>query len=214
MKRIYITAVPLESNFVLAPVRPDTANFALPQQPARAAFPITHVIAATMQEGDSAVVIAVRQQNAPENANLRLLQQELQSLALKDWVLRDITIPENQQRDELIALFEKLAEAFEENACYYACITFGTKTFPIVLLSALRYAERLLQNTQIKGIYYREFVRRGSTVQTVRMYDVSVLFTLDGIVDMAAHLGVTGQKDFIRFLLMPKEDGCDGTQNV
>ena len=44
----------------------------------------------------------------------------------------------------------------ESDACYYADATFGTKTYPLVLSSALHYAEKILDDTEVCGIYYRE----------------------------------------------------------
>ena len=55
-----------------------------------------------------------------------------------------------------------------------------------MLASALRYAEKILDDTEVCGIYYRELTRENGQVKTARQYDISTLFTLDGIVDMAA----------------------------
>ena len=87
-----------------------------------------------------------------------------------------------------------------------ACITFGTKTYPLVLFSALRCIDKLLQNVEIKGIYYQEITRRDGKEDRVRLYDVSALFTLDSIADLAAG-GITGSaKDFLHLLLNPSHD--------
>lgn len=203
MKRIYVTAVPLESNFVLSPKCAEPVNFALNSPPRAAAFPIIPVMQDTVREGDSVKVIAVRQKNAPENRNMDILCKELDALHLPDCTLCDITIGETQQKDALLKLFGDLVDDFEEEACYYACITFGTKTYPLVLFSALRCADKLLRDVEVKGIYYREITRRQGKEDSLRMYDVSALFTLDSIADLAAG-GVTGDaKEFVHLLLNP-----------
>ena len=205
MKRIYVTAVPLESNFVLSPKCAEPVNFTLNGTPLSAAFPIIPVLRDTVQEGDSVKVIAVRQQNAPENKNMDILRQELGQLRLSDYTLCDIVMAESQEKDTLLRLFEALMDAFEEEACYYACITFGTKTYPLVLFSALRCADKLLRDVEVKGIYYREITRREGQEDHARLYDVSALFTLDSIADLAAG-GVTGDaREFVHLLLDP---GC------
>lgn len=203
MKRIYVTAVPLESNFVLEPKYAEPANFSLRNAPREAAFPIIPVLEDTVREGDSVKVIAVRQKNAPENRNMDILRREIGALGLPDCTICDVTVGETQEKDALLALFGALVDAFEEEACYYACITFGTKTYPLVLFSALRCADKLMRDVEVKGIYYREITRSEGRETGARMYDVSALFTLDSIADLAAD-GVTGDaREFLHLLLDP-----------
>lgn len=203
MKRIYITAVPLQSNFVLTAQLAQPVNYTPRTAPRAAAFPIIPILADTVEEGDSVKVIAVRQHNDPHNANMDLLHAELDALALPDCTLVDLTMPESQQRDTLLTLFEQLIDHMEGNACYYACATFGTKTYPLVLFSALRYADRLLPDTDIKGIYYREVKRRDGVEQSYAQYDISSLFRLDNIVNMAADTDMADKCAFVRMLLNP-----------
>ena len=203
MKRIYVTAVPLESNFVLEQKYAEPANFSLRNAPRAAAFPIIPVREDTVREGDSVKVIAVRQKNAPENRNMDILRREIGALGLPDCTICDVTVGETQEKDALLALFGALVDAFEEEACYYACITFGTKTYPLVLFSALRCADKLMRDVEVKGIYYREITRSEGRETGARMYDVSALFTLDSIADLAAD-GVTGDaREFLHLLLDP-----------
>ena len=156
-----------------------------------------------MREGDSVKVITVRQKNAPENRNMDILRREIGALGLPDCTICDVTVGETQEKDALLALFGALVDAFEEEACYYACITFGTKTYPLVLFSALRCADKLMRDVEVKGIYYREITRSEGRETGARMYDVSALFTLDSIADLAAD-GVTGDaREFLHLLLDP-----------
>ena len=203
MRRIYITAVPLESNFGLTPRRAEPVNCSLGGAARAAAFPIIPVLESTVREGDSVKVIAVRQKNAPENKNMDLLRGELDALRLPDCTLCDIAVSETQEKNALLAVFGQLVDAFEDEACYYACITFETKTYPLVLFSALRCAEKLLRDVEVKGIYYRELTRHEGVESAARLYDVSMLFTLDSIADLVAG-GVTGDaRDFVRLLIDP-----------
>lgn len=92
------------------------------------------------------------------------------------------------------------------DACYYADATFGTKTYPLVLSSALHYAEKILDDTEVCGIYYRELTRENGKVKSVRQYDISTLFTLDGIVDMAAEADLPDKQKFISVMLHPDRE--------
>lgn len=205
MKRIYITAIPLDSNFSISRYAAEPANYR-PQKPVRPYYyPITPVIADTARQGDEIKVIAVRQKNSPHSENLEIFRRELDGLGLP-CALTDLTTPENQQRDGLLALFEALTGEMESDACYYADATFGTKTYPLVLSSALHYAEKILDEVEVCGIYYRELTREDGKVKSVQQYDISALFTLDGIVDMAAEDDLPDKKKFIRMMLHPDRE--------
>lgn len=204
MNRMYITAVPLDSNFAIAPYAAKAMNYtqtyAVPTY-----FPITDILADTAKPGDTVTVLAVRQKNSPRSENLNILRRELDALHLP-YTLVDVTMPETQQRDELLTLFETLTDAMQDDACYYADATFGTKTYPLVLSSALHFAEKVLDDTEVCGIYYRELRRENGQVKEVRQYDVSALFTLDGIVDMAADAGLADKRAFIKLMLHPDRE--------
>ena len=204
MKRIYITAVPLDSNCLITPYAAKAVNY--PQNCASpTAFPNTPILADTARAGDTVKVIAVRQKNSPHSENLAALRRELDSLN-RPYTLVDLTTPETQQRDDLLTLFETLTDAMESDACYYADATFGTKTYPLVLSSALHYAQKILDDTEVCGIYYRELTREQGQVKTACQYDISALFALDSLVDLAASEDMRDKKKFIKMMLHPDRE--------
>ena len=205
MKRFYITAVPLDSNFAIQRQLALPSNYKTHTPPRPAYFPILPILEDTARPGDELRVVAVRQTNAPHSENLEILRRELERTELP-FTLTDLTVPETQQKNALLDLFEALCGCMEPNACYYACVTFGTKTWPLVLSSALRYAEKLLEGVEIKGVYYREITRQEGRQTGAAQYDVSALFTLDSIIDLAAEAGVADRRAFLRLLLHPDEE--------
>ena len=52
----------------------------------------------------------------------------------------------------------------------------------------------------------REITRRAGEQTGAAQYDVSALFTLDAIVDLAAEAGVTDRQAFLRLLLHPDRE--------
>ena len=189
MKRFYISAVPLDSNFSIQRQLALPANYTTRCAPRAAYYPIVPIIP----------------DNAPRSENLEIFRRELEELGLP-FTLTDLTVAETQQKNALLDLFEALTGCMEPDACYYACVTFGTKTWPLVLSSALRYAEKLLEGVEIKGVYYREITRRAGEQTGAAQYDVSALFTLDSIIDMAAEAGVEDRQAFLRLLLHPDRE--------
>lgn len=201
MNRIYFTAVPLESNFVLETMPLNPVNFKLDTKLTETAFPIVPVIDATLQPGDTATVVVVRQKNDSRNRNMDILRRELESLGRSNWTLRDLTVPESQNKDLLLGLFAEMIGCMQDDTCYYACMTFGTKSYPVVLFSALSYAEKIRRNTQICGIYYREVLRQQGQTRTSRLYDVTALFTLNSLVDLVAGMDCDSKDRMIREML-------------
>lgn len=201
MKRIYFTAVPLESNFVLdkKPVNP--VNFTLDTGVREAAFPIVPIVDATLQPEDEGVIVAIRQQNSPRNKNMDILREELEALGKSNWTIRELTVPERQDKDLLLGLFTAMIDCLTDDACYYACMTFGTKTYPVVLFSTLSYAEKIRKNTQICGIYYCEIRREEGKPRQASLYDVSALFTLNSLVDLVAGMDCEDKDRMIRTML-------------
>lgn len=165
MKRVYITAVPLPSNFTLKAETVQCFNIDLPTDD-KMIFPITRLIRATMQPGDQASVVTVRQVNDAQNANFDNLKEELTRL-LGTYQLTDITIPETQKKDFLMNLFRQLIDTLEEDCIVYADATFGTKTYPLVLFSALNYAVKI-KECEVDRIIYQEQKRIRSPINPSR----------------------------------------------
>ena len=181
MKRVYITAVPLPSNFTLKAETVQSFNIDLPTDD-KMIFPITRLIRATMQPGDQASVVTVRQVNDAQNANFDNLKEELTRL-LGTYQLTDITIPETQKKDFLMDLFRQLIDTMEEDCTVYADATFGTKTYPLVMFTALNYGVKI-KECEVDRIIYQEQKRDKVTHKAISttIYDITSLFLLDQVV--------------------------------
>jgi hypothetical protein len=107
--------------------------------------------------------------------------------------LMDIMVEENQNDDVVLGMFEEMIACLEDDAIYYACMTFGTKSYPICLFSALAYAEKVKTYAEVGGIYYQE---KKWTVpgQPQTLYNVTALFKLNSIVDMVAQMPVSTEE--------------------
>lgn len=181
MKRVYITAVPLPSNFTLKAETVQCFNIDLPTDD-KMIFPIARLIRATMQPGDQASVVTVRQVNDAQNANFDNLKEELTRL-LGTYQLTDITIPETQKKDFLMDLFRQLIDTMEEDCTVYADATFGTKTYPLVMFTALNYGVKI-KECEVDRIIYQEQKRDKVTHKAISttIYDITSLFLLDQVV--------------------------------
>ncbi len=182
MKRIYFTAVPLPSNFVINTQHITCDNIRLRTDDALF-FPISRLMEATMRPGDEAVLIAIRQTNNSGDENMKRLRQDLATLRFRCQI-KEIIVPENQKGDTLMELFKQMAVVVPPKCCLYADSTFGTKTYPILLFTALHYAEKI-KECEVKYLVYQEQRRDAQThqVKDTSLYDVTSLFYLNGVVD-------------------------------
>ena len=80
-------------------------------------------------------------------------------------------------------------------------MTFGTKTFPLVLFSVLSCVEKIKKNVEIQGIYYQEITRSAGVCTAANLYDVTALFTLNRIVDLVAEMDADHKEEMVRLFL-------------
>lgn len=179
MIRTYLTVVPLQGKADLERVVYSREGSALPQ-PTR--FPIVQVIRDTLSVGDTAQVLAIQQENADTARNYRLLLKELEELGIPEENVIRIALPENQSADTLLHLCRDMADALPQVTRVYACITYGTKSIPVVTLAALSCAEATHTELEVGGIYYGEIRRSNGCTKSARLNDVTVLYQLAGLV--------------------------------
>jgi predicted GNAT family acetyltransferase len=195
-------------------------------------WPIIHVMANTLQPGDEAIVVTVRQldrkvhqesdynlklllrefellesvgvaQKDPEHPAAEEIGQEMENAEIatgyKNIRLLDITMEETQEDDVVLEACREMIACLDDDAVYYACMTFGTKTFPVCLFAVLRYAEKVKEYAEVGGIYYQEKKWSGNREQT--LYDVTKLFRLDEIVDVVAKMPTNKKEELIDRLM-------------
>lgn len=204
MKRIYITAVPLGKNFLLEKKILKPENLTLNTDRKEIYFPIVPIIESTMNEGDEAKVIAV-QHSTEENPNLEILKEELATMKDIKYSVEVLANEESQHTDILVGTFEGIINKCESNASYYADITFGAKPFPIIVFASLNYAEKILERTDIKGIYYQEILRVEGKSVDAKLYNVSALYSMSSIIDQIRDFPAASRKSMITMLLNPTE---------
>lgn len=181
MRKIYLTAVPLQGRFDLEQVDYGSSRSEEHGTPTR--FPIVQVIRDTMAPGDEAQLIAIRQENADTARNYGFLLEELAALGIGEAQVTQVALPEKQDPATLVGLCRDVADALPQVGRVYACITYGTKTVPVAVCSALRCAEATHTELEIGGLYYGEVQRVGGVTQAAHLHDVSVLYRLAGLVD-------------------------------
>lgn len=177
MLKTYITTVPLQGKL-------DPMLYQRERAEALTAtcFPIVQVMRDTLEPGDTVRLLAIRQENADTARNYQRLLEELAQLGIAEAQVELVPLPEDQRPETLIGLCRDLVDALPQVTRVYACITYGSKSIPVVTLTALSCAEATHTELEVGGVYYGEVKRENGKVVGARLYEMSALYQLAGLV--------------------------------
>ena len=176
MLKTYITTVPLQGKLDPMLYQRERA-----EAPTATCFPIVQVMRDTLEPGDT-VLLAIRQENADTARNYQRLLEELAQLGIAEAQVEPVPLPEDQRPETLIGLCRDLVDALPQVTRVYACITYGSKSIPVVTLTALSCAEATHTELEVGGVYYGEVKRENGKVVGARLYEMSALYQLAGLV--------------------------------
>ena len=177
MLKTYITTVPLQGKLDPMLYQRERA-----EAPTATCFPIVQVIRDTLEPGDTVRLLAIRQENADTARNYQRLLEELAQLGITEEQVEPVPLPEDQRPETLIGLCRDLVDALPQVTRVYACITYGSKSIPVVTLTARTCAEATHTELEVGGVYYGEVRRENGKVVGARLYDMAALYQLAGLV--------------------------------
>ena len=177
MLKTYITTVPLQGKLDPMLYQRDHAA-----PPSATCFPIVQVMRDTLEPGDTVQLLAIRQENADTARNYQRLLEELAQLGIAEAQVEPVPLPEDQRPETLIGLCRDLVDALPQITRVYACITYGSKSIPVVTLTALSCAEATHTELEVGGVYYGEVKRENGKVVGARLYEMAALYQLAGLV--------------------------------
>ena len=177
MLKTYITTVPLQGK-----LNPMLYQRERAEAPTATCFPIVQVMRDTLEPGDTVRLLAIRQENADTARNYQRLLEELAQLGIAKEQVEPVPLPEDQRPETLIGLCRDLVVALPQVTRVYACITYGSKSIPVVTLTALSCAEATHTELEVGGVYYGEVKRENGKVVGARLYEMSALYQLAGLV--------------------------------
>ena len=177
MLKTYITTVPLQGKLDPMLYQRERA-----EAPTATCFPIVQVIRDTLEPGDTVRLLAIRQENADTARNYQRLLEELAQLGITEEQVEPVPLPEDQRPETLIGLCRDLVDALPQVTRVYACITYGSKSIPVITLTALTCAEATHTELEVGGVYYGEVRRENGKVVGARLYEMAALYQLAGLV--------------------------------
>lgn len=177
MLKTYITTVPLQGKLDPMLYQRERA-----EAPTATCFPIVQVMRDTLEPGDTVRLLAIRQENVDTARNYQRLLEELAQLGIAKAQVELVPLPEDQRPETLIGLCRDLVDALPQVTRVYACITYGSKSIPVVTLTALSCAEATHTELEVGGVYYGEVKRENGKVVGARLYEMAALYQLAGLV--------------------------------
>lgn len=107
----------------------------------------------------------------------------------------------------MLHLYGDLLKCFEDNDQLYTCITYGTKSVPIVQLMALRYAYHAKTNIYIGSIVYGKLHGNKQNDSDADIYDMTSLFYIDELSDTFCRMNVDNPEEKIADIIFDGEEG-------
>lgn len=173
-------------------------------------FPINAVLAKSLKKGESVKIVKFITKDSKDNylENSRLFNEELDQL--------NQSIGANIQYNEIIEeyyedlrthenRFRKLINELEDGADILVDITYGQKTLPVLLFSALSFAEKFY-NANIQNIIYGKinYDSDNNIVEgSQKIYDITSLYYLNTLTaSMEAPNGETAKEMIDNFFEM------------
>jgi len=149
------------------------------------AFPINGVLARTLKKGDDVKVVLLKKEDISGNSgkNTGEFIGELDRInagigAKIEYKI--LSTPHNESREVQEKLLKDMIEELENGAEIYADITFGTKSLPIIVFSALNFAEKFFK-AEIKNIVYGKVDFKDNKAVNPELFDMTALFYLNSI---------------------------------
>lgn len=165
-------------------------------------FPLITEINAYVEEGEEIEIITIVTDYVNAKMNYELFKEEVEALSQQkhfQYTLKEIHIPYNNAIDTELELFGKLIDCTADGDMLYACITYGSKPFPIIQTMALNYAYRIRKNVSIGCIVYGAFDHNS---KKMAVYDITSLLYIDETVRLMAEQKIENPTEMIKNLLM------------
>ncbi len=171
-------------------------------------FPVSAVLAKNMQKGEKVKVVMLAKTRLDTDCenNCEIFRQELDRINKgigADIEYVTLRSPVEERREVQDMLLKDMIHQLEEGAEVFADVTYGPKSLPIIVFTALNFAEKFF-DADIRNIIYGkvDFVDDGSgTGNTMPvnpvLYDLTPLYCLNNVINV---MECSSQEDALKAL--------------
>lgn len=185
MKKTIIVSIPMTASIQKTVYTSNDRS--LPASSKEFYYPVSALLAETIKPEDEIGVILITKHSEYSNSEdfAQIFVQELDEINKEHGA--DITISkidsefaeEKYVHDKLMA---ELADQIKTGSAITADVTFGPKDLPIVIFSALKFAERFLK-CDIEHIIYGQGIFKDGKIIDTTICDFSPLYSLNSLTD-------------------------------
>lgn len=176
-------------------------------------FPVIPLINGYVEDGEEVELITVTYDYKHCRTNFEMLKQEVAKLEEERKItcrITQIEVPFDDSVEALLRTFQLLVDHIGNDDILHACITYGSKPMPLMLVMAMQYAYRLRRNVSVECVVYGQVDRSNvdcdaprdvqKSQEVSRIYDVTALVKLDELVRVLADLKVSDPQQVINMI--------------
>ena len=201
MKKVVVCNIPLKGK-VDAVQYPNNDNKDLNVEK-EVIFPINALLSNTSNEEDEIkiVLLAKETQDKFVDNNIALFKSELESFGVKAKVeYKLIVTPFVEDKKINDYLLENIVNSVDENSEIYCDVTYGPKSLPIILFTALRFLEKNC-GCDIKNIVYGKVDFSKDGLKNPEICDLMSLYYLNSINEKMSFKSSKQAKESLHLLL-------------
>jgi len=164
-------------------------------------FPILSAVNGYVESGETIEIITIVSDYDNAKYNYELFKEEVSQLSQNkgfNYTMKAVSIPYDNSINTELELFGKLIDCTSDDDTLFACITYGSKPFPLVQIMALNYAYRIRKNVSIGCIVYGAKDHNNGNME---VYDITSLLYIDEAVRLMAEQKIENPTDMIKNLL-------------
>ncbi|MBQ8120668.1 MAG: hypothetical protein IJ172_07835 [Ruminococcus sp.] len=204
----FISVIPMQTpNQLSKAVYDSGSNLSLKTELATS-FPILVPMYKDVKPGEKIGVVTVKIKGAPNLAeNTEQFQTQLNEIkeAKKFEVVEQIIeIEFTEAIDNQLKLFSAIMDCINENDEIIADITYGSKAMPVITVNALQCVCKTVKNVYVDKLIYGSKDFSGN--KSMRIFDVSALYFLNGVLDALAKADVPITPELIKEMLKIEDD--------
>lgn len=171
-------------------------------------FPIIPVINGYADNGEEIMLITIITENNNAKTNYVTMKNAVDELAQeKNLKIRyvEISTPDDSNVEVQLGLFANLIDLINDNDTLYCDISYGTKVMNQLLTTGINYCYKVRRDLMIGCMAYGEMEH---LTKKMKIYDITSLIYLDGIIRLMAEKGVGNPTSAIK-MMMDWEDKND-----
>ena len=171
-------------------------------------FPIIPVINGYADNGEEIMLITIITENNSAKTNYVTMKNAVDELAQeKNLKIRyvEISTPDDSNVEVQLGLFANLIDLINDNDTLYCDISYGTKVMNQLLTTGINYCYKVRRDLMIGCMAYGEM---DHLTKKMKIYDITSLIYLDGIIRLMTEKGVGNPTSAIK-MMMDWEDKND-----